>query len=229
MDFLDPDNIFFTVFDYDMSYVEFFGTALNLASVWLIVRRNVFTWPVGIAGVVLFAALFYQIELYSDFLEQLYFLVTGFYGWWLWTRRGQLGASVPNQVTLLGKKGRTIAAAAVGMGTASLGVFMANVHEILPQLFPEPAALPYLDAFTTVMSFAAQILMAHRKLESWLLWILVDVIGIWLYYDRGVVFISMLYGVFLVMAVRGLLEWARDAQAPSESGARTIALPATAR
>jgi nicotinamide mononucleotide transporter len=226
-DLLSSDRIFFTFLDYEMSYVEFFGTLLNLASVWLVVRRNVLTWPVGIIGVVLFAALFYQIELYSDFVEQIYFFVTGFYGWWMWSHRSIADTNnrTATSVRLLTARLRAAVAATIGAGTLALGALMTNIHELFPRFFPTPAALPFLDAFTTVMSFAAQILMAHRRLESWLLWIVVDVIGIWLYYDRDVIFISLLYAVFLVMAVRGLLEWvgaSRSAASPM-SGISSVA------
>ena len=67
-----------------MSYLEFFGTILNLASVYLVTRNNVLTWPIGNTAVILFAVLFYKVRLYSDFVEQIYFLITGFYGWWAW-------------------------------------------------------------------------------------------------------------------------------------------------
>lgn len=69
---LSVDNVFFTVPGYPMSYIEFAGTILYLASVWLIARRNVLTWPIGIASVLLYLILFYQIHLYSDALEQVY-------------------------------------------------------------------------------------------------------------------------------------------------------------
>src|SRR3989344_4392191 len=83
-DLLSVNTVFFTVLGYPMSYLEFFGTLFNLACVILVVRKNVWTWPVGIVGVVLFGILFYQIQLYSDLVEQGYYLITGFYFWWLW-------------------------------------------------------------------------------------------------------------------------------------------------
>ena len=87
------------------------------------------------------------------------------------------------------------------------GYFMQHVHELLPQFFPEPASFPYLDAFTTIMSFVATILMAHKKIECWYLWILVDIIGIWLYFQKGIVFVSVLYAIFLILATKGLINW----------------------
>ena len=84
---------------------------------------------------------------------------------------------------------------------------MANIHLWLPSLFPEPASLPALDVLTTVMSFAAQILLVFKKFENWILWVIVDVIAIGLYWYKGVPFVSLLYVIFLVLASKGLISW----------------------
>jgi len=76
-----------------------------------------------------------------------------------------------------------------------------NLSIRFPNQFPEPASYPYLDSFTTVMSFVATILMARKKVTCWYLRILVDIIGIGLYYVKGVKFISLEYVIFLVLAV----------------------------
>jgi nicotinamide mononucleotide transporter len=203
------ETVFVTLFGYPMSYLELAGTVFNLWSVWLVARKNILTWPVGVVGVILFAILFYQIQLYSDLVEQVYFLVTGFYGWWIWGRTAGGGErTVP--ITRSGAAGVATSLAIVAGGTAAMGYLMAHIHRLLPALFPQPASYPYLDALTTVMSFVATILMAHKQVECWYLWIAVDVIGIGLYFAKGVVFVSLLYLVFLVLATRGLLTWRRD-------------------
>lgn len=82
--FFNVNTTLFTVLGYQMSYIEFFGTILNLLSVYLVAKNKIWTWPIGNIAVVLFAILFFQIQLYSDFIEQIYFFITGFYGWWAW-------------------------------------------------------------------------------------------------------------------------------------------------
>lgn len=86
MNLLSIDTIAFTLLGYSMSYIELVGTVLYLWSVWLIARRNILTWPVGIVSVFLYMILFYQIQLYSDVIEQIYYLGASVYGWWLWRR-----------------------------------------------------------------------------------------------------------------------------------------------
>lgn len=93
-----------------------------------------------------------------------------------------------------------------------LGLIMTRIHVWLPTLFPDPASYPYLDALTTVMSFTATVLMAKKKVACWYLWILVDVIGIWLYYAKGVKFIALEYVLFLALAIQGYRSWKKQLQ-----------------
>src|SRR3989339_1207869 len=207
------DTVFFTFMGYPMSYLVFFGTILNIWCVWLVSRNKILNWPVGILAVPLFMALFYQIQLYSDFLEQIYFLITGFYGWWIWSQRNKAKqnkqTSLNESILFATTKMRIISIISVVFGTLILGFIMCDVHLFLPSIFAEPASFPFLDAFTTVMSFVATILMAHQKIESWILWVAVDLIGIWLYFVKDVKFISLLYVIFLILATKGFFTWIR--------------------
>ena len=80
----DINTVLFTVWGYQMSYIEFFGTIFNIWCVWLTAKNKILCWPVGIVGIIFYMFLFYQIQLYSDLVEQFYFLATSFYGWVLW-------------------------------------------------------------------------------------------------------------------------------------------------
>lgn len=216
---LSIDSTFFTVIGYPMSYIEFVGTVLYLLSVWLIARRHVLTWPVGIVSVLLYMALFYQIRLYSDTVEQVYYLGASAYGWWYWSR------SEPERRTIADvgfSPGRTVMVWLVATAVLSLalGAAMSRVHVWWPSVFPEAASYPYIDALTTVMSLAAMWLMARKHIESWIYWICVDVIAIWLYYVKDVRFVSLLYVVLLALAVRGLIDWGRARQRAIDAGAR---------
>lgn len=205
--FFNINNVFFVFLGYEMSYLEFFGTILNIASVYLVAKNKIWTWPIGNIAVILFAILFFQIQLYSDFFEQIYFLITGFYGWWVWAQKGKEKAKMP--VSYSSKKSKLVYIGIIAIGTILMGCSVSNIHLWWPSLFAIAASFPYLDAFTTVMSFAATILMAHKKIECWYLWILVDIIGIGLYSVKGVMFIALLYVIFLIIASNGLVQWRR--------------------
>ena len=209
-DILSVETVFFTVMGYPMSYIEFFGTILNVVSVWLTARNKVASWPVGLVAVVLFFLLFHEIRLYSDMVEQAYFFVTGIFGWWAWTHPKRAEDTDAKKELVISRgtaRELTIAGAATVFGTLALGAFMARAHIFLPAVFSAPADFPYTDAFTTVMSFVATVLMIRKKVECWYLWILVDVIGIWLYYVKGVRFIALEYVLFLILASWGLFKW----------------------
>ncbi len=199
-------TVFFTVLGYPMSYVEFFGTNCYLLSVWLIAGRNMLTWPIGIVSVILYMLLFYQYQLYSDTIEQFYYIGASIYGWWYW----QKSQSEESDVTPVchGSKLNIMCWTTVILALSLLtGWAMTHVHLWLPSFFPEPASFPYLDGLTTIMSFVAMWLMARRRIESWFYWIIVDMISIWLYYAKGIKFVSLLYVLLLILATMGAVRW----------------------
>lgn len=200
----DINNIFFTIYGYPMSYLEFFGTIFNIWCVWLVAKKNIWNWPIGIIATVLFLVLFYQIRLYADFFEQIYFLITGFLGWWIWKRETN---EKEIKISICSDKERFFYLVVIVSMTLLFGYLMANIHILLPAFFPEPASWVYIDTFTTIVSFVATYLLIAKKVEAWILWILVDIIGIWLYFVKEVRFISFLYLIFLILATKGLMSW----------------------
>lgn len=204
LELFSVNTIAFKVMDYPMSWIELVGTLFYLWSVWLIAKKKMLTWPTGIIGVILFMILFYQIRLYSDAMEQVYYLGVSIYGWWAWNKvkRG-------NRIPVRFSHPRIIIQFIIMtiILSGALGLFMSHIHEYWPKLFPEPASYPYWDALTTVMSFTAMWLMTLRRTESWVYWIIVDIIGVNLYFIKEVRFIALLYLIFLFLASNGLRLW----------------------
>jgi nicotinamide mononucleotide transporter len=210
--FFNVNTVFFTVLGYPMSYLEFFGTIFNLWCVWLAAKNKISNWAVGLVGIILYVFLFYQIQLYSDLIEQFYFFVMTFYGWYLWVQIGKEEKAKPKEasgIRFTTLKEKIVYIVVLVIGTGLLTIFTSHLTDLFPNLFPIPASYPFWDAFTTVMSFAATVLLAKKVVENWYLWILVDVIGIWLYFIKGVKFISLEYVIFLMMASYGLFDWIR--------------------
>jgi nicotinamide mononucleotide transporter len=200
------NNIAFTVFGYPLSYVELWGTVFYLWSVWLIAQRRILTWPIGIVSVLLSMTLFYQIRLYSDALEQIYYLIASAYGWWRWSHSPrEKGAILSVRFSSFGWILISLLISVL-LGLAT-GAFMSRAHSFFPRVLQEPASYPYLDALTTIMSFTAMWLMTRQRIESWLYWIIIDIAGIGLYYVKSVKFISLLYVILLFMAIKGLISW----------------------
>ena len=229
---LDINNIAFTVLNYPMSYLEFFGVLLNLACVVLVARKKISTWPIGIVGSLLFIALFWQIALYSDAILNLYFVVTGFMGWWMWLGKGKEDRKLQCQLCKDLKPGETCEgcasartpltagpeyryslasqaiAWALGTAIAALlwGSSMKHAHAAIPGLFTQPAAYPMWDGAILMASFAAQWLMMKKKTECWIYWIVIDVASIALYWVKDVKLTALLYVIFLGIAIHGLTD-----------------------
>ena len=229
-----------SVGDYPLSAIELVGTVLYFASVWLIARKRMLTWPIGIVSVILFALIFYQIRLYAVAMEQVYYLGASVYGWIAWHRArtpreqvagvapGTDGAGGDTNGTASGTVGADdvpsgfsrrdaiIAWAVVtAAATAAFAFAVARFHLWMPAAFPEPAAFPVVDALTTVMSFVAMYLMARRRTECWVYWIAVNIVSVWLYWASGVRFISIQYVVLLGMAAYGMANWLRTERGPT--------------
>lgn len=208
---LNVNSILFSPLGYPMSYVEFFGTVFYALSIWLAVKKNILTWPTSLAGVALFAVLFFQIQLYSDLLEQIYYLVVSVWGWWVWASKKNDGEDKSKEIKISSNSliQNAYLLGIIVVGTVSLTVAIQNLPTILPNIFSVPASYPVLDAFTTVMSFVATYLLVKKKIENWYLWIFVDVTAVWLYFQKEVIFLSILYAGFLVLAIKGLTDWKR--------------------
>jgi nicotinamide mononucleotide transporter len=211
MNVLSVHNIFFTFLGYPMSYIEFAATLLIVVYVLLITKKKVYAWPLGIVAFAFFSVLYYQVRLYSDFFEQFYYIGNCFYGWWVWLaseKNIEDGMKEP-PVSYCTGKSYIIIALIITAGGTILGFTMSRIHNLLPVFFPQPAAYPYIDATATVMGFVAATLMARKKIETWYLWICVNVICIGLYYVRNIKFVTALYVFFLALAINGLITWTR--------------------
>lgn len=183
-----------------MTSFEAAGVILGLANVFLIVRRSVWNYPFGLATVMVYGVVFFEARLYSDVLLQVFFFVAQVYGWWYWTRglKAPTGRIVPET---LSSSGRMIALACTATVSVSLGAVMGAFTD---------AALPFWDATVTAGSVTAQVLLARKNIENWLFWIGTDVLAIGLFAVKGLYVTAGLYGVFLLMAIAGLIAWRRS-------------------
>jgi nicotinamide mononucleotide transporter len=141
-------------------------------------------------------------------IEQMYFLGMSLYGWWYWNRTlnqtDERGFEVSSRSTIAKCFTITI------VGGVGFGFFLMNADSILPKIFSEPASYPMIDAITTVASFVAMWLLSKKRVESWIYWIVVDAVAIWLYFIKDVKFLSLLYVILLGIAINGWLTWRKS-------------------
>ena len=160
----------------------------------------------------MFFFLFYQVQLYPDMFLQVFFFVTNLVGWWRWThpRRYEEDRKHELQVSHM-KPVQFVQTLLIGVtGTFLFGSFAENIHEIFPRLFPKPSAFPYMDSFVTVMSIVTTFLMINKKIESWVIWILVAALATWMYFVKGIKFVALEYLAFCFIAAFGLWNWIRE-------------------
>ena len=177
--------------------LEILATLLGLANILLLVRRSIWNYPFGLAMVALYAGIFFDKKLYSDTLLQFFFFAIQLYGWWAWWRAG--GGEHKVDVERLTGPARIAWIAMIALLSLAWGTLMRVYTD---------AVFPWWDATLAVASIAAQILLARRRIENWLLWIAVDAAAIPLYLARGLPFTAGLYLVFLLLCLLGLREWA---------------------
>jgi nicotinamide mononucleotide transporter len=178
--------------------LEILAALLVLINIALVARRSVWNYPFGIVAVALYAVVFLEAKLYSDMLLQGFFLVLNLYGWMNWRRsRAQAGEVV---VLTLGWSARVAWLAAVGAAILGWGWLMHRLTD---------AAAPWWDAGVAITSVAAQLLLARRYLENWVLWIAVDVVAVPLFAWRGLWFTSGVYVALLGLSIWGMLDWHR--------------------
>jgi nicotinamide mononucleotide transporter len=181
-----------------MQPLEIAGTVLGLVNLWLTVRQNIWCWPVGIACVLCFGFVFYDARLYSDMMLQGVYTVVQLYGWWYWVSQRRTGVRSTEPVVKISNSLVVAWLAAIGVGALALGTLMASYTK---------ADLPYLDAVPTVLSMAAAWLQARKVLQSWLFFIVANLLFIGIYAAKGLHVTIVLYVVSTGLAILGFREW----------------------
>ena len=193
------------IFDYLINnWMEVLGLITGLLCVWLLIRENVLTFPIGLIYAVLTVVVVYNEKLYADVFLNVYYVGMNAYGWFFWLRGGgerrverrlQVGSVTQKQIVWL--------TSILVIGSAVMGYALTSYTD---------ADLAYPDSFTTVASFIAMYLSAKKFLESWYLWFLVDVIQVILYLIKGIELYALLYFIYLVMAFFGWKAWKTSAK-----------------
>ncbi len=183
-----------------MSPIEIIAVILGIINIVLIIRRSVWNFPVAIVMVALYFVIFRDAQLYSDAGLQVFFAVVNLYGWWGWHRnKADAGEVVVRRLATIGY---ILWIAGSVAAIWAWGAFMGSYTQ---------TSYPYWDASVAMLSVAGQILMTRRFVENWHWWIVVNLISIPLYVTKELYLTAGLYGVFLVLAIAGLVNW-RKAQ-----------------
>lgn len=175
-----------------LTIIEAIAIITSAWSVWFLSRNNIIGWWIGLIGVITYSIVFYQAKLYGEVGIQIFYFLTSIQGIYIWLHGGTNQAEKPIQK--ISQKLLII--------TIVIGLF--GIILLRWTLIKLGGVVPGIDAITTIISMIAQIYLMQRYLESWYLWIGVDIIYIPLYASRELYFTSVLYVIFLLMAIKGL-------------------------
>ena len=176
--------------------LEIFSVINGLIFLLLLIRQKIWCWLFGILSSVSSVWLFINLKLYSESILYAFYIVIGIYGWAVWYKRGDGGIV------------QTIKAVwhlvYIGIGVSVsllLGYFFSTQTD---------AERSYADAFSTIFSFIASYLEAHKILSTWYYWICINAFSIWLYLDRGLQLYAGLMVLYFVMSVYGYISWRKS-------------------
>ena len=183
-------STFFIAWGYEVSYLEFVASIVSLIGVTLGITGKRITWPWWALSGALYGVFFLQYNLYASAALQIVFISAAILGWFGWEPTGAKPGPLTN-------KYRILIIASILLATLALA----------PVLKSLGAASTYVDAILFFGSFAAQMLMVYEKYESWLIWLIVDAGYVALYASQGLLFTTLLYLVFTVLAALGWSKW----------------------
>ena len=183
-------DILITLWGYELSYLELIAIITSIIAVSLGITGKRITWPWWAASSVLYGILFLQWELFASAALQIVFIIAAIFGWFGWEPTGAKPGPLKN-------KYRVATFVAIIAATAALA----------PLLKTWGAASTYADAILFFGSLSAQILMVYQKFETWILWLVVDAGYVALYASQGLLFTSLLYVAFTILAAVGWGKW----------------------
>ena len=188
-----------TILDWFIEHwVENVGVATGLAYIVLSVRQNIWCWFFGIISSGLYLVVFFNSKIYADMALQFYYVAMGVYGWIHWARLDNQKAKTALPVTSVTAK------MALLLSVISVVLFFI-IAQLLIRFTDSP--VPWIDAFTTSLSFVATWMLARKIMEHWIIWIVVDAVSIGLYLHRGLYSSIILFAVLTVLAILGYFEW----------------------
>ena len=180
--------------------LELISFVLSIMTVVLNIRRLHWAWLFAIVSSATYAVVFYNARLYGDMGLQGVFIAVSFWGWYQWLHGG--ASKAPLAVTTCTPRGWLYSAIGWAIGFAILALFLKHFTD---------TDVPNTDGFLTAGSLVGQVLLSRKKVENWIVWIIVDILYVGLYVYKGLMLTAVLYGLFVLLAAIGLYVWRRDA------------------
>ncbi len=179
------------------SALELAAVVLAIAYLLLAVRQNIACWYAAFVSTAIFLWIFWNVQLYMESGLQVFYLIMAVYGWYRW-RASMDEAQIP--IISWPMKYHVACVTAVLAATAVSGTLLQGSDQ----------RLAYIDSFTTWGAILTTFMVAHKVLENWLYWLVIDSVSIYLYLDRELYFTALLFLAYLFIVIAGYIHWRRD-------------------
>lgn len=176
--------------------LEFVGLIIGLLYLYLEYKANIWLWPVGVIMPLVYIVIFYQSKFYADMGIYIYYFFVSIYGWYIWSK----SLKQTDEILISHLPRRYL----VKLATIFLITF-AVIAYVLIRFTDSP--VPYGDSFTTSLSILAMWMLAHKYIEQWLLWIVVNIVSTGLYFWKGLDTTAVLFIVYSIIPVFGYFKW----------------------
>ncbi|MFL2622230.1 MAG: nicotinamide riboside transporter PnuC [Flavobacteriaceae bacterium] len=180
--------------------LELIAVSFGIASVIFAKNENILVFPTGIISTILYIIICYKFILYGDMLINIYYTLMSVYGWYVWSFK----VSGMNIVITISKKDDVAKSVFIFLSTI---VIISSIYVYFDRM---RNVTDYLDTFTSAIFFTAMWLMANKKIEHWIFWIIGNLISIPLYFVKGLGFSSIQFTIFLILAIIGYMEWKKN-------------------
>lgn len=181
--------------------LELIGVFFGFLSVWYAKQENILVYPTGIISTAIFVYILWKYVLLGDMLINAYYFIMSIYGWHYWSRKDSHDEEVP--ITIATRKEQLWS-----VFIFILTLMFVTVVYMLNSKFNNWTA--YVDTITTAIFFVGMWLMAKKKIENWIYWIIGDLISVPLYFYKGLIFTSFQYLLFTIIAVYGYRAWKKS-------------------
>ena len=194
------DFLFGQYQDYDPIHIalEIIAVIFGFLSVWFSKQNNIWVYPTGMISTSIFVYLLFKWGLLGDMMINGYYFIMSIYGWYIWTRKVDPTHYTPISTTT--KKEHKISGI-IFIATLILVYFVYDSFDKWTHW------VAYIDTLTTAIFFVGMWLMARRKIENWIFWIVGDIISVPLYFYKGYTFTSIQYLIFTIIAILGYIAW----------------------
>jgi nicotinamide mononucleotide transporter len=209
--------------DYSTIFIvlELIAVVFGVASVLLASKTNILVFPIGLVSTAIFVYLLWKWQLFGDMFINAYYTVMSLYGWINWSKnkKAQAVEQQPNHVRIEHLHAGDIPIlSALAIGTMAFVALIYYFRPVINNGFSFDGAVlglhlftwvDYTDMLTTALFLMAMWLMARRKIEHWILWIIADAISVPLYFYKGFTFTALQYVIFTLIAIWAYYEWQR--------------------